>query len=404
MVTPVQRSLHFNPDISSKSKGIASIITLESPPSLTKYKFSIIASLKNVWNFLVSLFASCFNVFNSSVKRADPVKESKSVESPEKEISDESFDTSNKLPSPKPKEQLIESGIEQKRRLRPTRLDYNGMFESSHFIENDVIIEKSKIVKSETFTEKEFNWKVSVSYTHNGKAIIQQLSSNGSFEAAKYMLLRDHGKPLDIRKLTGRISENKPVVLPHVATKVSNLKKLRHLIIKNGSAIVKVKGSIGEHHIVVDHISKDLQQMRIRDPFHGWEITILSKEFQTMWLVESAILQADASIQLLTPLEINAIEKEIGWAAARQNALKVLSFRNLYDKAIVIEGDGKILCMEIKQGTFQAYYFKDNNMFTLNDKDLRAVKVLKDDEKNELITAFNKRKIDLSKLKGLVSN
>ncbi len=375
----------------------------EASISLTDHRFSIITPLKNVWNFLVSFLASCFSIFKKStevtdspeIKREEELKVVTSTN--EEEISKEKVKSEEK-----PKDQNL--GIQQKRRMRPTRFERTGEKVESIFIEDDKIVEKAKIVRTKTLVVKDFNWKVTVSYTSNEKAIIQQISAKGSFEAAKYMLFLDHGSKFDLKRLAGIASNDIPTTLPHVASHVSSLKNLRQLILKNGSAIVTVNGSVRKHHVVVDHVSRDYQHVRLRDPFHGWEITIHSNDFSKMWDTGERIIQFDSSYALLTPSEIISIEKEIGLVAARQNALKVLSFRNHFDKAIVIEGDGKTLCMENKQGVFHAYYFKDDKMYTLNDKGMRTVKVLTKDEKMNLISSFAERKIDLSRVKGLVPN
>lgn len=376
----------------------------EGSCALTVHRFSIITPFKNAWNFLVSLFASCFSIFKKEGEGRDtPEREQIQEVKVDSNTDKEEISLETVKSEEKPKAQNSE-GVEQKRRMRPTRFERTGEKVESIFIEDDKIVEKAKIVRTKTLVVKDFNWKVTVYYTSNEKAIIQQISAKGSFEAAKYMLFLDHGSKFDLKRLAGIASNDIPTTLPHLASQAASLKNLRQLILKNGSAIVTVNGSIGKHHIIVDHVSSDYQHVRLRDPFHGWEITILSSDFYIMWVKEEKIIQFDHSYELLTPLEISSIEKEIGLVAARQNALKVLSFRNHFDKAIVIEGEEKTLCMENKQGVFHAYYFKNDKMYTFNDKGMRTVKDLKRDEKIKLISSFAERKIDLSRVRGLVPN
>ena len=72
-----------------------------------------------------------------------------------------------------------------------------------------------------------------------------------------------------------------------VTTHTKNLKELRNAIIKNGSCITHVgklgSSEIGGHVIIVDEISKDLKNVRLRDPYHGWEITVNAEDFLKEW-------------------------------------------------------------------------------------------------------------------------
>lgn len=62
----------------------------------------------------------------------------------------------------------------------------------------------------------------------------------------------------------------------------SNLSELREVIMKNGSAIVSIEVT-GVHAVVVDDISQDLSKVRLRDPYHGWEITVTAEAFVKAW-------------------------------------------------------------------------------------------------------------------------
>lgn len=60
----------------------------------------------------------------------------------------------------------------------------------------------------------------------------------------------------------------------------SDLSELRDLLKVSGSCICWSGGDIGGHVIVVDEVSDDLSQIRLRDPYHGWEITVTAEAFK----------------------------------------------------------------------------------------------------------------------------
>ena len=43
----------------------------------------------------------------------------------------------------------------------------------------------------------------------------------------------------------------------------------------------------------MDDVSEDLQQVRLRDPYHGWEITVSAKAFQSRWKGNQKIIQIE---------------------------------------------------------------------------------------------------------------
>jgi hypothetical protein len=140
-----------------------------------------------------------------------------------------------------------------------------------------------------------------VFYTKNNKAIIQQRSAKGCTAAATAMLIEDNGIGHNSGELIKRalakdermrldISE---AGLEPILTKLEerSLVSLRELIIENGSCIVTVGGVIGSHVIVVDEVSPDLSNVRLRDPYHGWEITVTSQAFLEEWHNHDMVIQ-----------------------------------------------------------------------------------------------------------------
>lgn len=120
-----------------------------------------------------------------------------------------------------------------------------------------------------------------VDFTDHGKAIIQQQAVRGCTAATAAMLIRDHGGPVDLFKLEStnigttekmcRMIEQARLT-PTISQLSANLDELASAISNNGPAIITLLDYSGGHSIIVDAI--DEETARIRDPYHGWEITI----------------------------------------------------------------------------------------------------------------------------------
>ena len=128
-----------------------------------------------------------------------------------------------------------------------------------------------------------------VDFTAHNKVVIQQQATRGCTAGAAAMLIFDAGKEISYQLLRStNLADTKEIVrwienasLPVVCTLAikADLTQLKELIQKNGSAIVSTNNNLGSHVIVVDHIRDDLQEIRLRDPFHGWEITVTKDAF-----------------------------------------------------------------------------------------------------------------------------
>lgn len=136
--------------------------------------------------------------------------------------------------------------------------------------------------------------KIYIEFTQNNKAIIQQQATRGCTAATAAMLIKDRGgKPgfatlqccnLGNRKDIRRDIQNAGF-RPRVTLLTSNSLKALKKLLEHGSAIVSIwDPQAGGHSIVVDEISEDLKQVRIRDPYHGWEITVSAEVFQSRWV------------------------------------------------------------------------------------------------------------------------
>jgi len=162
----------------------------------------------------------------------------------------------------------------------------NGVIESFHgtgeFFQDDEIIEKLDIIER---MEIKVGSHIYAHYTKHGKAIIQQQATQGCTAGASAMLIMDNGKIPDLWELKMRnfskdkeIEDIKKAGLEPLISEADNLSVLRKLILDNGSAIVTLRC----HVVVVDDISEDLSKIRLREPYHGWEITVTSEAFLKM--------------------------------------------------------------------------------------------------------------------------
>jgi hypothetical protein len=207
-----------------------------------------------------------------------------------------------KPPLAKPKAPLAHSGTPvdealQERRTPPLgRADtiimdpITGDFKSEHgsgeFFKDAEIIEKLLVRRVYTRIPRLF-----ITFTSNNKAIIQQQAVRGCTAAATAMLIKDNGKEPNWSEVQRRNLANKEIQLADIRAaalkpivvqlKGDLLPALRDAITKKGSAIVSVNGEIGAHVIVVDEVSE--KGVRLRDPYHGWEITVTHEAFLKRW-------------------------------------------------------------------------------------------------------------------------
>ena len=129
--------------------------------------------------------------------------------------------------------------------------------------------------------------KIFAEFTTHQKAIIQQQATRGCTAAATAMLIIDHQKLVNLTYLKRRnlgddnqkMRDLREAGLTPLKGKIdfkntaSKLQSLRDMILKNESAIVTVDNG-GEHCLVIDDVDPTLSKVRLRDPYHGWEITV----------------------------------------------------------------------------------------------------------------------------------
>jgi hypothetical protein len=139
--------------------------------------------------------------------------------------------------------------------------------------------------------------------TKNNKVVILQQTNSGCTAAVAAMRVADHGKKIDLEGLRSSYRQNTEAVLQYIRdgglnplqTNVDSLSQLREAIRKNGPAIVDGIGTsavglgVEAHTLIVDEVSEDLQSVRLRDSYHGWEITITAKAFEKFMMYGEVI-------------------------------------------------------------------------------------------------------------------
>lgn len=152
----------------------------------------------------------------------------------------------------------------------------------------------SKIQKEELLEDKVSCRikKLKVAVSEHNHIVLQQQAAKSCGQTCVAMLLMDLGIKPDFRNLEGcstnedrRMSVIKGLDLREIRNELSTenkqefLEKLQAKIHENGSALIGVDADAGGHCIICDDISADLETVRIRDPWHGWEVSLDAEIF-----------------------------------------------------------------------------------------------------------------------------
>ncbi|VHO03289.1 papain-like cysteine protease family protein [Candidatus Rhabdochlamydia sp. T3358] len=187
---------------------------------------------------------------------------------------------------------------------------FESMHDKCNIFEDKEIIAHHPVIRKELLEEcKNLNTgeeeKVYIEFTQNNKAIIQQQATIGCTAATAAMLIKDRGGKPDFSTLQCRNLGNDEDIQqdiqnagfrPMITRLIPNsLPKLRKQLLEYGSAIVSIwDPQAGGHSIVVDEVSKNLSQVRLRDPYHGWEITVSAEVFQSRWIdLDCTVIQIE---------------------------------------------------------------------------------------------------------------
>lgn len=190
----------------------------------------------------------------------------------------------------------------------------NGVIQSVHG--QGILFRDREIIHRHRFVEKQLLNRENRIYaykTRSGSYILQQQATRGCTAAVTAMLALDHGKQANISDLRTRnlgttetkLSDLKKYGLSPVVLEVrvdSGLNHLRRRIRKMGSAIVSIGGELGSHVVIVDRISKARNLVQLRDPYHGWKITVSKESFaKRLGFSKVEVIQVREGLKKINP-------------------------------------------------------------------------------------------------------
>lgn len=124
--------------------------------------------------------------------------------------------------------------------------------------------------------------------TSDGHTVIQQQATRGCTAGSAEMLIADRGGAINVANLRYTNLGNSETVASRIrragfvpvvteirgASRRDALVQLQNLLNRHGPAEINIGGEIGGHSIVVDAIDLDANTAIIRDPWHGWRLTV----------------------------------------------------------------------------------------------------------------------------------
>ena len=151
-----------------------------------------------------------------------------------------------------------------------------------------------------------FDKYLDIEYTENGKPLILQQATRGCTAAVAAMLIHENGGEIDSHALATRDLGDEEYMkldieragLKPKETLCHTMKHLEACLSQDGPAIVTVSSGIGGHVVVVDAITS--KAVRLRDPYHGWEVSVHRKAFERSW---GGLQRASPVIQVETVWE-----------------------------------------------------------------------------------------------------
>lgn len=141
-----------------------------------------------------------------------------------------------------------------------------------------------------------------------GLAVIQQQGVRGCTAASAEMLIHDRlGSGAvsvdhlqntnlgDSSSISARISRTglRPLVTTlHSGDRRNFLEQLAAAVVQHGPASLGIEGEIGGHNIVLDQVDLQNNRATLRDPWHGWRITIsVDSLYQRLGSGEQTLVQ-----------------------------------------------------------------------------------------------------------------
>lgn len=158
------------------------------------------------------------------------------------------------------------------------------------------------ITVSDTISSTQFGNTGSINLVANNKYVIQQQATRGCTAAAVAMMLKDHGvEPEWYKLMISNLGTAKWMLdeiqlngFNPIHTVGASVIYLKTKIQDNGSAIVSISSDkIGGHVIIVDAIYD--YYVLLRDPYHGWQITVPLKVFEKYYDITGSVIQINSN-------------------------------------------------------------------------------------------------------------
>ncbi|WP_420422543.1 hypothetical protein [Simkania sp.] len=165
---------------------------------------------------------------------------------------------------------------------------------------------------------------LNISYTTHRKPIIQQQATRGCTAGSTAMLIYEKRQALDAKGMIMRNLGNehdqerdlKQFGLNPVRKQCKTLESLKRFIKEHGSCIASVY-TVGEHVVVVDAVLDD--RVRIRDPYHGWEVDIKKEAFLASWTERNVMGISQERGHSNKPPKAPKVSKDKGESSVRGN-------------------------------------------------------------------------------------
>lgn len=184
---------------------------------------------------------------------------------------------------------------------------------NQEFFRSSEILSISKILKEHHLSEfRDAMFRISISQNH--KYVLQQSTLQNADEACCAMLLLDYQKVVPFhlfaqgigdwsslcKGIKGMLNDAGLSLIERRVAEIGKeqfLRSMRELLLEKGSAILHFRSSVRQKIMLCDYIAEDLQSVRIRDPWHGWEITVQADAFIALFLVRGTQMTYYAAME-----------------------------------------------------------------------------------------------------------
>lgn len=226
----------------------------------------------------------------------------------------------------------------------------DDLYPNLDLFEDHEILHQMECIYTETIVVGNAN--VDARLTWDGEWVIQQQAKKGCTAAATAMLIYDHNKEISLidcsaRNVNDWIEDLKNAGLEPIwhqweQSPENRMEILRHLIEKHGSAIVEIDDkNIKGHVVVVDKVTDE--GVSLRDPYHGWAVTVTLDAFDRVLPTLFNLVQVKSD-----PLQdsLNIDDFEMTPSTQYAQNLTLLSSFDEIGVLIKVDGDEKLVATD----------------------------------------------------------